>query len=161
MTKTVTRTFDRSPRELVEGMISDDYLTARSEALGGTAPATAERSGGTVIVRFPRRLPLDSLPGPLRGLAGNGEVTQVETWTRIADDRCTATFETTSSMPGRVTGTYDVAAAGDGATYTVTATAKVNVPLVGGRLAGEVEQHVVKLIESEMDFATTWLAGRG
>lgn len=159
MTKTVSRTFDRSPRELVEGMVSDDYLRARTEGLNGTAPATATREGGTVTVRFPRRIPLDALPGPLRRLAGSGEVTQVETWTRIDDDRCEATWHTESAMPGKVTGTFVVEPSGaGGATYTVTATAKVNVPVIGGSIAAQAEAQVVKLVEQEMDFATRWLA---
>jgi hypothetical protein len=159
VTTTVTRTFDRGPRALVEGQQSEEYLRDRSAALGGTDPATVSREGGVVTVRFPRRLPLDSLPGPLRSLAGSGDVTQVETWTEISDERCTATWRTDSSMPGKVTGTFEVTPTGDGgATYTVTATADVKVPLIGGRITKEVEAQVRKLIEAEMDFATKWLA---
>jgi hypothetical protein len=158
VTKTVERTFGRGPRELVEGMLSPEYLTARSAALGGTGPATVERDGDVVVVRFPRRIPLDDVPGPLRALAGSGDVVQVERWTRIADDGCAATWETESAMPGRVTGTFEVVPAPGGATYRVVATAKVNVPLVGGRIAGDVEGHVARLVESEMDFAEEWLA---
>lgn len=158
MTKTVERTFDRTPRELVEGMLSDEYLTARGAALGGTDPATVEHEGDVVVVRFPRRLPMDSLPSGLRKLAGTGDVVQVERWTSIEDDRCTATWETESKMPGKVTGEFEVFAVDGGATYRVTATAKINVPLIGGRISGEVEQHVVRLVEAEMDFAEKWLA---
>lgn len=158
MTRTVSRTFDRTPRELVEGMLSDEYLTARSAALGGTGPATVDHDGDVVVVRFPRRIPLDTLPSGLRKFAGSGDVVQVERWTDVGDERCTATWETESAMPGKVTGAFDVAAVEGGATYTVTATAKVSIPLIGGRISGEVEQHVVRLVEAEMDFAERWLA---
>lgn len=60
-------------------------------------------------------------------------------------------------MPGKVNGTYEVVPDGSGSRYTVVANAKINVPIVGGRLTKEVEGHVVRLIEDEMDFAARWL----
>jgi hypothetical protein len=160
VTKVVERTFDRTPRELVDGMMSPEYLAARSAALGGTDPATVERDGDVVVVRFPRRLPMDDL-GPLRKFAGTGDVVQVERWDTIADDRCHATWETESALPGKVSGTFEVLPApGGGATYRVTATAKVSIPLIGGRISGEVEGHVERLVVAEMDFAEKWLAAQ-
>ena len=160
MSRTVTRTFPLPPRELVEGMTGEDYLAARTEHYGGKSPSSVTRDGGRLVVRFPRKLPLDALPGPLRSLAGAGELVQVEEWDTIADDRCHATWHTESSMPGKVNGTYEVVPDGDGSRYTVVASAKVNVPLIGGRLTKEVEDQVVKLVEDEMDFAASWLEGQ-
>jgi hypothetical protein len=157
MSRTVTRTFPLPPRELVEGMTGEDYLTARTAHYGGRSAATVTRDGGAVVVRFPRRLPLDALPGPLRSLAGSGELVQVEEWDTIGDDRCHATWHTESSMPGKIDGTFEVVPDGTGSRYTVVANAKVNVPLIGGRLSKEVEGHVVRLVEDEMDFAAEWL----
>jgi hypothetical protein len=160
VTKTVERTYDRSPRELVEGMVSDEYQRDRGAALGGTAPSEVTREDGTILVRFPRRLPLESLPSQLRKFAGDGRVTQVEKWTLVTDGRCEAEWHTDSKLPGKVSGTFEVVPDGTGATYRVTATAKISIPLIGGRIANEVEQQVVKLIEDEMDFAAEWLASR-
>lgn len=161
MTRTVSRTFPRTPRELVESMLSEDYQRTRSERLGGTKAPTVTRDGDTATVTFPRKLPLDDLPGPLRSLAGSGEVTQIEKWDRIADDRCTATWTTETPMPGKATGTFEVVPEGDGARYTVTATVDVKVPLIGGRISKEAESQVVKLIEAEMDLAEQYLATHG
>ena len=160
VTTTVERTYPLTPRELVKTMLGAEYHAARSEALGGTAPPTVTREGGTATVRFPRRLPVDDLPGPLRSLAGNGDVTQVEEWTSIGDERCEARWHTESALPGRVEGTYEVLPAGDGATYRVTATATIKVPLIGGKIGKEAEVHVRTLIEAEMDFAEAWLESR-
>ena len=157
MTKTVERRYDRTPRELVEGMLSEEYQRDRGEALGGIAPATIERNGDLATVRWPRRLPLESLPSQLRKFAGNGHVTQVERWTSVTDDRCTAAWESESKLPGKVSGTFEVTRDGDGALYRVTATAKVSIPLIGGRISNEVEEQVVKLVTQEMDFAARWL----
>lgn len=157
MTKTVERRYPRTPRELVEGMVSEEYQRDRGAALGGTAPATIERNGDLATVRWPRRLPLESLPSQLRKFAGDGQVTQVERWTSVTDDRCTAEWESQSKLPGKVSGTFEVVRDGDGALYRVTATAKVSIPLIGGKISGEVENQVVKLINAEMDFAETWL----
>lgn len=157
MSRTVERRYDRSPRELVEGMVSEEYQRDRGAALGGIAPATIERNGDLATVRWPRRLPLESLPSQLRKFAGNGHVTQVERWTSVTDDRCTAEWESESKLPGKVSGTFEVVRDGDGAIYRVVANAKVSIPLIGGRIGNEVEDQVVKLIEAEMDFAEGWL----
>lgn len=158
MTRTLERSFPAPPRALVETLISEAYLAARSAALGGTGTPALTYDGDVAVVRFPRRLPLDDVPGPLRALAGSGELVQVERWETVADDRCTAVWHTESALPGKVDGTYEVVAAGSGSTYRVVATAKVSVPLVGGRLSGEVEGHVARLIEAEFDFLATWPA---
>lgn len=157
MTRTVERRYPRSPRELVEGMVSEEYQRDRGAALGGLEPATIQRDGDLVTVRWPRRLPLEHLPSQLRKFAGNGHVTQVERWTSIADDRCTAEWESESKLPGKVSGTFEVVRDGDGAIYRVVANAKVSIPLIGGRIGNEVEDQVQKLIEQEMDFAEGWL----
>ena len=168
MAKTVVRAFPRAPRALVEGMLGEEYQRLRSERLGGTGVpeitwegGRADAGGGPVTVRFPRRLPLDDVPGPLRSLAGGGELVQVERWHLISDERCAATFTTESAMPGTVSGTYEVVpAAGGGATFTVVASATIRVPLIGGRIAREVEGHVANLVEAEMDLAAEFLAER-
>ncbi len=152
MTKTVERTYGHPPRALVETLLDEAFLTARGAALGGTAPPTVTREGEVVVVRFPRRLPLEGVPGPLRSFVGSGDVVQIDRWETIGDDRCAAVWTTESAMPGRVDGTYEIVATGGGSTYRVVATAKVSVPLIGGRLAGDVEGHVLKLIEAELDF---------
>ena len=159
MTQTVSRTFPLPPRELVESMLSEDYQRTRSSRLGGTAAPTVVRDGtDRATVRFPRRLPLESLPGPLRSLAGTGEITQVEKWDVITDERCHATWGSESSLPGKAGGTFEVVPDGTGSRYTVTATVDVKVPLIGGRISKEAEAQVVKLIEAEMDLATEYLA---
>ena len=159
MTRTVSRTFPLTPRALVDGMLGDEYQRLRSERLGGTAAVTVreDSAGGPVTVRFPRRLPLDDIPGPLRALAGGGELVQIERWHHLADDRCAATFTTESAMPGTVTGTYEVVATPGGSTFTVVASATIKVPLIGGKIANEVEGHVAKLVEAEMDLAAEYL----
>ena len=160
MTRTVERAYPLSPRELVELMLSDDYQRARSEQLGGTAPPTVTREGDVVVVRFPRRLPLDDLPGPLRALAGSGDLVQVERWDSITDERCTATWSTESSLPGKAQGTFEVVPAPGGATYRVVATVDVKVPLIGGRISKEAEAKVAELVEAEMTFADEYLRTR-
>jgi len=163
VTRTVSRTFPLQPRDLVEGMLTPEYQRLRSERLGGTAVPTfrEDSAGGPVTVRFPRRLPLDDIPGPLRALAGGGELVQIERWHLLDTDRCAATFTTESAMPGTVTGTYEVVPDGSGgATFTVVASATIRMPLIGGRIANEVEGHVAKLVESEMDLAAEYLANR-
>lgn len=160
MTSTVSRTYPLPPLDLVELMLSPEFQRARAERLGGIGTPTVTRDGGTATVRFPRRLPLADLPGPLRSLAGTGEVTQVEEWQTIAADRCAAAWRSESKLPGKAGGTFEVLPDGDGARYVVVASVEIKVPLVGGRISKEAEAQVVKLIEAEMDFAEEFLASR-
>ena len=160
MASTITRTYPLPPLELVETMLSDAYQALRAERLGGTATPTVTRDGDTATVRFPRRLPLDDLPGPLRSLAGTGEVIQVEEWDAIGPERCTATWRSESKLPGKAGGTFEVVPDGDGSRYTVVATVVVKVPLIGGRSSKEAEEQVVKLVNAEMDLAQEFLASR-
>lgn len=160
MTTTVSRTFPLPPLELVESMLSDDYQRTRAERLGGIGTPTVTRTGETATVRFPRRLPLDDLPGPLRSLAGTGEITQVETWELISAERCTATWTSESKLPGKAGGTFEVVPEGTGSRYTVVASVEVKVPLIGGKISREAEAQVTKLIEAEMRLAEEYLAAR-
>lgn len=160
MTTTVARTFPLPPGELVEAMLSDDYQRLRAERLGGIGTPTVTRTGEQATVRFPRKLPLDDLPGPLRSLAGTGEVTQVEEWDAITAERCTATWHSESKLPGKAGGTFEVVPDGTGSTYTVVAKVEIKVPLIGGKISKEAEAQVVKLIEAEMTLAEEYLASR-
>lgn len=160
MTTTVSRTFPLPPLELVESMLSDDYQRLRGERLGGIGTPTVTRTAGTATVRFPRRLPLDDLPGPLRSLAGTGEITQVEEWDTITAERCTATWGSESKLPGKAGGTFEVVPDGTGSRYTVVATVVIKVPLIGGKISKEAEAQVVKLVEAEMALAEEYLASR-
>jgi hypothetical protein len=160
MTTTVSRTFALPPLDLVESMLSGEYQSLRAERLGGIGTPTVTRGEGTASVRFPRRLPLDDLPGPLHSLAGTGEVTQVEQWDTISAERCTATWASESKLPGKAGGTFEVVPDGSGSRYTVVATVEVKVPLIGGRISKEAEAQVVKLVEAEMTLAEEYLASR-
>lgn len=160
MTSTVSRTYPLPPLDLVELMLSPEFQQARAERLGGIGTPTVTRDGAKATVRFPRRLPLDDLPGPLRSLAGTGEVTQVEEWDTIAADRCAASWRSESKLPGKAGGTFEVLPDGAGSRYVVVATVEIKVPLIGGRISKEAEAQVVKLIKAEMDFAEEFLTSR-
>jgi hypothetical protein len=160
MTSTVSRTYPLAPLDLVTLMHSAEFQEARAERLGGIGVPTVTREGDVVVVRFPRRLPLDDLPGPLRSLAGTGEVTQVERWETITPERCAATWASESRLPGTAGGTFEVLPHDGGSTYVVVATVEIKVPLIGGRISKEAEAQVVKLVNAEMDFAEEFLAAR-
>src|SRR4051794_17326189 len=102
VTRTAERRFAHPPRALLATLLDPEFLAARSAALGGTHPPTVTDDGGVPVVRFPRKLPLDDVPGPLRALAGSGEITQVDRWETIGDERCAARWSTESALPGRV-----------------------------------------------------------
>lgn len=151
-----------TPRALWEAMTDLAFLRARSVRFGGRSEPTVDRSGGQVVVVTPRQIPLDDVPGPLRRFVGTGALVQTDVWTDVAGDHVNGTWTTDpGGMPATLSGTHEVGATPGGCRYVVTAAVKVHVPLIGGRLAGEVSRHVEELVLNEQEFLAEWLDGQG
>jgi hypothetical protein len=147
-----------APRALWEAMTDLDFLSARSTRFGGRSEPDVDRSGGQVVVTTPRQIPMDDVPGPLRRYVGTGALVQTDVWTDVAADQVSGTWTTDpGGMPASLTGTHAIVATPSGCRYVVTATVKVHVPLIGGRLAGEVRKHVEELVRNELEFLAEWL----
>lgn len=147
---------------LWEAMTDVDFLRARSTRFGGRGEPLVDRSGLQVVVTTPRQIPLDDVPGPLRRYVGSGALVQTDVWTDVATDHIRGDWSTDPGpMPASLTGTHEIAATPAGCRYLVTAVVKVHVPLIGGRLAGEVSRHVEQLVHSEQEFLAEWLASQG
>ena len=151
-----------APRGLWEVMTDLDFLLARSDRFGGRTEPTVDRGGGQVVVTTPRQIPLDDVPGPLRRYVGSGALVQTDTWGDVAGDHVSGEWTTDpGGMPATLAGAHEIRATPTGCRYVVTATVKVHVPLIGGRLAGEVSKHVERLVRTEQDFLAEWLDGQG
>ncbi|MGB9376316.1 MAG: DUF2505 domain-containing protein [Mycobacteriales bacterium] len=156
----VEHTYDATPKELLEVLTDQAFLAARSRRFGGDGTPKVRRSGGTILVTVPRKLPLDAVPGPFRGMVGSGQIVQTDTWSEVDEERVSGTWTTdTGDTPLDLDGTHEILATDEGCSYVVTATVKVRVRFIGGQAEGLVRQQLAELVGREQDFAASWLAG--
>lgn len=154
------RSYPVSPRGLLAVLTDEEFLRERGERYGGAGAPQVRRDGDRIVVTAPHQLPLDQVPGAFRRFAGDGRVVQIDAWAP-AGDAVTGTWHVDAGrMPATVRGTHEIVATPEGCRHTVTADVKVNVPVIGGAIAGQVGDYLAELIREEQAFAAVWLARR-
>ena len=156
----VEHSYDVTPQALLDLLTDEAFLRARSKRFGGSGTPTVTREGDTIVVTVPRKLPLDAVPAPFRGMAGSGDLVQTDTWSDVSDDRVAGTWTTdVGDTPLDLSGTHEITGTADGCSYVVTAKVKVRVRFIGGQAEGMVRQRLADLVSKEMSFAADWLSG--
>jgi hypothetical protein len=129
---------------------SERWVQLKREQLkdGSLLVSRTVRPDGGVDFSVSRELPA-GVPGFLeRFLPKEGKAVQNESWGPIdANGVCSGTWSV--DMPGapaKLGGTSSIEPAGDGSVQVIKGTAKVNIPLVGGR----AEQYVVDMTQKLM-----------
>jgi len=155
--------YDVPPARLFAVLTDEGYLAERNARYGGGsgAPSVAA-SGGAVVVRVPRQLPVDAVPAAFRAFVGSGAVVQVETWTTVpagTGGAAAGTWTTeVGTSPLELGGTQEITATPAGCRHIVTAEVKVRVPFVGKQAENMVRGQLQELVGKEQDFAAEWLA---
>ncbi|MGH8869996.1 MAG: DUF2505 domain-containing protein [Actinomycetes bacterium] len=154
----VEHAYEVEPRALFGVLTDPTFLAARGARFGGTTPPTVHEDGGNTVVRTPRALPLDVVPGPLRRFAGDGTLVQVDEWAAVtgADVHGVWTADV-GSVPMDLEGTHEITPHEGGCRYVVTARVKVNVPVVGRAAQKTVDEHLGTLVRTELEFLAEWL----
>ncbi|MEO6205574.1 MAG: DUF2505 domain-containing protein [Mycobacteriales bacterium] len=132
---------------------SQRWVDLKAERLhdGSALVQRTESPTGAVTLSVSRNLP-QGAPGFLeRFLPQDGKVIQNETW-KPPDSAgiCTGTW--TVEIPGapaKLGGTTRLEPVGDGSRQTITGTAKVSIPLIGGKAEQYVVDMTTKLINRE------------
>ena len=154
----VEHAYDVPPRALFDLLTDETFLAARSERFGGSGPPTVDRREGTAVVTVPRRLPVDAVPAPFRGLVGSGDLVQTDAWTEMSEKRIAGAWTTdVGDAPMTLHGTHEITATSDGCRYVVTAHVRVKVRLIGGQAERMVSQRLAELVDKEQQFAEEWL----
>jgi hypothetical protein len=130
----------------------DGWAPAKAAALKDDS-ATVSRDvgdGGAVTLVVKRNLP-DGIPGFLtKFLPSDGRVTQTDTWGPAAGGVRSGTWVAeTPGSPAKVSGTMRLEPTADGCRYVVEGTAKVSIPLVGGKAEGVVVGLTEKVVAQE------------
>jgi hypothetical protein len=153
--------YDVPPQALLDVLTDERFLQARSQRFGGSGDPQVDRSGDRIVVRIPRQLPVEAVPGALRRFVGDGRLVQTDTWSQTTGDHVEGRWTTdVGGAPLSLQGTHTVDAADRGSRYVVAAEVKVRIPLAGGAAENLIRQRLSELITSEQEFAASWLAGQ-
>jgi hypothetical protein len=132
----------------------DGWAPAKAEKLGdgSVVQSRTEGAGGAVTLVIERNLP-DNIPGFLtKFLPSGGRVKQTDTWGAAVGGVRNGTWTTdTPGSPAKVDGTMRLEPSGAGCAYIVEGTAKVSIPLIGGKAEGVVVGLTEKITAQEAD----------
>lgn len=160
---THTYAYSVSPSALLDALVNLDYLAARSERFGGVGAPTTERADETVVIIAVRQLPMDKIPGAIKGLVGDGQITQVDTWSTVSDTEGTLRGSWRADLgtaPTVIGGHYSIDSTADGSSYSCSVNVKVKVPFIGGKIEQQVRGYLDYLITKEQAFLDDWLGKR-
>lgn len=139
-------------------LVSREYLQERLAAIGGEGAALVDltAAGEAVTYRLRQMVPAEHLPSVARSvMRGDLVVERTETWT-------TALTGTTSArvtgVPGEIAATHTLTDTDTGCLWRTEGTARVKVPLVGGKIETVIAEQVTRLLAAEAAFTADWLA---
>lgn len=143
-------------------LTSERYWRDRLEQAGGEH-AHVDRvdvGAGTIAVEMTQAIPAAHLPSIVTRIRpGDLTITRTEDWGALVGDRADGTFTAhVAGLPGELTGTLVLAAAGDGATVTLEGQVQVSIPLLGGKIESVIADQVADLFAHEDEFTARWLA---
>lgn len=158
---THTYAYSVAPEALLDALADSGYLAARSERFGGVGTPTSERTDDEVMISSVRQLPMDKIPAAIKGLVGDGQITQVDTWSLAADQEGTVRGSWRADLgtaPTIIGGDYSIEASAEGCSYSCTINVKVKVPFIGGKIEQQVRGYLDHLITKEQAFLDDWLS---
>jgi hypothetical protein len=145
MATTVTLEFDyAAPLDSVRELLKDPAFRESVCEAQHASSHTVTVEGDVVDIRFTQ--PVRGVPTFATKFVGDSvEIHQREAWTGPI-----ASFEVTlPGKPGDITGTRTLSSQGDGTRDAISMTAKVSLPLVGGKLEDLILQIFRKGLERE------------
>ena len=158
---THTHSYSVTPAQLLDALADPDYLAARHERFGVVGAPTAARSDAEVVITAVRQMPMDKIPSAIKGLVGDGQITQVDTWSSEPDGDGVlhGTWRADlGTAPADIGGAYSIAPNGAGCSYDCSVNVKVKVPFVGGKIEQQVRGYLDHLVTKEQAFLADWLS---
>jgi hypothetical protein len=150
--------YDASPAEVYEMRADPVFRTRVCEAMGTLAhDVTVEETDDGLRVAVDVVQRTQGMPAFAKKVVGEEtRVVQTERWPGRQSGHIEVEIP---GKPGHIRGTLSVAEAGDGSVYEFDGEAKVNIPLVGGKLEGLIERLFVEGMDTEQHVADAWLRG--
>lgn len=150
--------------QLYATLVDRDYLRAKLDTVGGNNAELVELASDADGARIVQRhgVGQDVLPGPIKKIfRGDLVIERTETWRHADSGGYDGTVSAkVKDTPGNIGGELRLVDTDDGAAceYRVEGSAKVDLPVVGGRIESVIVDQVVGLMEREAQFTADWLA---
>ena len=162
MDVTKTHTFDAPITQCWEMFHDPASHIAKFSAMGHIGVEVVEKkvTKKALHLVITREVEVDQIPGfAKKFIKPRNTVVSVDEWRDNGDGTYGGQFEMdTKGVPISISGTTNLEADGDTTIYTVTTTIKVNVPLIGGKLADFAKGIAMKQLEQEFELGDSWLA---
>lgn len=162
MDYTANHTFDAPISEVWEMFIDEGSHRAKFEEMGHENVEVLESANtdGTFNIKISRLITVD-LPGfAKRVLKPTNTVISTDEWRDNGDGTYGGNFVLeTIGAPVEIKGVTKITPNGDRTDYRVAIELKVNVPLVGGKIANWAKGDAVKQLDLEFSAGDRWLAG--
>lgn len=161
-TFTLSEHYPASVEQVCAAFADEHYWLARLADSGADIVAlnslTVGPDGG-VDVAITQGIHREKLPALAAQFhPGDLDIARHETWHPVRDGRARA--EVTGKIvgaPAKLSGDAVLAPAGDGCELRLTATIKVDIPLVGGKIENFIGGQLAELMTTEQRFTSTWL----
>jgi hypothetical protein len=151
-----------SVREVFDLRTSERWVALKAEQLkdGSLLVSRTERPDGGVDFSVSRELP-SGVPGFLeKFLPKEGRAVQNESWGAPGPDGiCRGTWSVDiPGAPAKLGGTASVEPSGDGSVQIINGTAKVSIPLIGGKAEQFIVDMTQKLMAKEAELMVSSLS---
>jgi hypothetical protein len=151
-----------SVREVFDLRTSERWVALKAEQLkdGSLLVSRTERPDGGVDFSVSRELP-SGVPGFLeKFLPKEGRAVQNESWGAPGPDGiCRGTWSVDiPGAPAKLGGTASVEPSGDGSVQIINGTAKVSIPLIGGKAEQFIVDMTLKLMAKEAELMVSSLS---
>jgi hypothetical protein len=151
-----------SAADLFATLVDRTYLEARLDRIGGNNAVLLELASDAETAKYTLRQGVNHeyLPAPVQKiLRGDLVIERSETWRLAAPGRYEGTVNArVKDAPGSIGGALRLTGAGTGSELSIDGQAKVDVPLIGGKIESAIAEQVVRLMEREARFTAEWLA---
>jgi len=150
-------TYDAPLDDVMAMLLDAEFRTKVSEAQGLLSyDISITTDDDATVVVIDKQQPAAGLPAVATKLIGDrAHIVQRETWTGT---EMTLTLDIIGK-PGKATGEVRVVHDGGKTAETIDLEVTVNLPVIGGKLAGIIVDQFVAAMEAEYAVGKSWLAG--
>ena len=151
--------YDGATIEQVHEMLADEtFRKMVCDAQGVLRhTVTIEAAGDGMTVEIDQFQAAKGIPGFAKKFVGDEiHIVQSEDWTSKEKGNISLVIP---GKPGEITGTALLTEDPDGTTETVNLNAKVNIPMVGGKIEGLITDLISKGLREEKKVGRAWLDG--
>ena len=151
------------PAAVYDAFGDPDFLVRRSEDVGHVPVEVLAcepvQEGMRVVLR--RRVPLTVPRFARKVLTPHAVVTQAERW-QVDAAGYHGTFEARAvGIPGHVEGSMELRASDGGCVHLIHGRVLVDLPVIGGKIAGLLAADTGKVLALEHDFGVSYFAATG